>query len=195
MTMRKKRDVARKGTQAGDQSVCAGGKLIGRFAIGGSVFEYRPPRLFAKDVFGELAFMVTVVPFGKVGLDLGDRRQGYQRAGLPCTFEWAGEHLTKWDLPQICSQVLSFIPTVFRQWNICDSCVLTADGPGSFPMTDEVEFQRAGMPVIFIVNGPIGFIRSCDDHVVRIAPGGRNILRSAVLLSFVRKSRCQEGAR
>lgn len=73
----------------------AGGDLVDRLALRGTVFPKAPARAFGDEIGGEAAFESAVVPLGEIGMDLSDVAEAGEAAGVVGAYERAGPDLGK----------------------------------------------------------------------------------------------------
>src|ERR1700750_120346 len=95
MSARKEQDVLPDRPNTHDHAVCSGADLIRRLSSWAAVTEQMPVRAFLANFLGTLAFVLAVVPFHEVAVDLGHSPEAGQFARASRTLQRTGEHLSE----------------------------------------------------------------------------------------------------
>src|SRR5579864_2641299 len=130
--------------QAGDDPIGAGAYVGRLLAIRAAVAEQEPAGALGHDFAGLAAFVVAVVPFEKVRIDLGPRAESSKLAGAPGARERAREHPVERcalkALPQAPRPALAFR----AQRNVGAAGVPAAGAPFRFAVADEGDAGQHG---------------------------------------------------
>src|SRR5262249_27608345 len=93
MTAGKKQNLPVNGAQAAHHPVGPRAYLIRRLSAGTTVAKYLPTGTFRKDLGRATAFILTVVPFVQVTIDVRHGSEASQLAGPARALQRTGEHL------------------------------------------------------------------------------------------------------
>jgi len=139
LAVREQRDVPFLRAQASDEPIGALGNLRGRLTAGTTVPKDVPARSSLANVGGALPFVIAIVPFAEVGLDLRRRREPDQLASSPRALPRTDQYTRKLDRPQPGSEFSRLVFAFRGQRNIRATGVLAGERPCGSPVSNEIE--------------------------------------------------------
>src|SRR5579871_723323 len=116
--MREDRYIACNLMDTGNHPIDARRHIFGGLSPGRSVAEYHPARVSSLDLGRRQSFVLTIIPFDEVRLDLGGTVEAREMAGLAGTRKRADEHRREAVRCQDGRQLCSEAPSVFGQRDV-----------------------------------------------------------------------------
>ena len=101
-----------------------------------AITEDCPPRAMNVNLLGGQSFVVAVVPFHQIRIDLGTRAEPRQFAGLPRPSQRARQHQLEISRDQFLPQQPRLLATVLSQRDVRHAGVLTAETPFRVSVSD-----------------------------------------------------------
>src|SRR6516162_3042979 len=139
MGARKDRDIALDSAYALNNPVGPCGYLTRSFASRAPVAEQKPARALGMDVGGAAALILSVIPFGEVGIGLGRTRATGQLGGAPRALRRAGQHFGEFCAAQPLAEGARLALTALGQRQIGAARVLTGEAPGGLAMPRNID--------------------------------------------------------
>src|SRR5213079_122975 len=142
MPARKNQHVAFDGPDATENTIGASANLFRRFSVGTTVAKQLPVGSLRVNLDGSKTFIIAVVPFDQIGIDLGCRAEARwftrSNGALQRTGEHFGENQSSQALPQPLG--VEFAATGQRQ--IGKPRMLARDAPGGFAMARQIDYGK-----------------------------------------------------
>ena len=142
VTVQEERNIAGQGPEPRQQPVDPRSNLIRALAVRTSIAPQTPVGPVAANVDRAPTFVVPIVPFLQIAVDLAVRRQAGELTGSPRTQHWAREHLTEMNLPKPHRQRTRIRFTLLSQRDIGAPGMLTRERPCGLAMADQIQLQR-----------------------------------------------------
>lgn len=169
--------------------------LLWRFAAGTAIAEQLPVRPFLQDVNRQAAFVLTVVPFDEIAIDLSHRSEAGQLTSPPGAIQGTGEYLRECQSTKTIPQPLRIALAPLSEWQIGAACVLAGNRPGCFAVSGQIDDLKLFAHAVGIcmlqtelVSAAIGEISQWVSH--RNPVIGRSLRPGLRLLQGQRRSLC-----
>jgi len=135
----KEEGVAVDGAEAGNDAVGTGSDGFDGLAVGGPVAEELPVWILGANLLATKAFVVAVVPFNKVGIDVGDGRETGEGTGAAGALKGAGPDGFELNAGEAGAEFRGVEFTLRGEEEIGEAGVLGGEGPGGFSVPGEVD--------------------------------------------------------
>src|SRR5262245_26494037 len=129
MPARKQEHIAVDLTQALDHRVGPRRHLIRRFAAGAAMDEKVPVRTLLTDLGRAQTFVLAVIPFEQIRIELGDVLVSGERAGAGSTLQWARVDLDERQPPEPFAEPACVLFTARSQGQVGPTGMLARQTP------------------------------------------------------------------
>jgi hypothetical protein len=117
--------------------------LIERFAAGETVAEYLPIGALGANVCSCEAFVIAVVPFDQVAINVSLRAESRQFARARGALEGAGPDACEFHALEALAQAAGVTFSASGQWQVGSPGVLSTDRPGGLTMSGQVNYWQS----------------------------------------------------
>src|SRR5438309_8915373 len=142
MTARKHEDVAAEGTHTADDAIGSYADLVRSFPARATVAEQMPIRALPEDLGGAPAFILAIVPFCQIRIELGLAVEPRELAGADRALQGACEDLGKSQPAQPLSEGPGIAFAALGQGQIGAAGVLARQAPGGLAVPGQIDYRK-----------------------------------------------------